>query len=95
MPSDNLKRHMEKHKILEIKTNVKQSSKCSINYERLKKEVIHQQEEFNRKLEIGKNLYDIINENGRVEAALTSVQVEALEIYETHGKNLNLGGIEW
>ena len=48
-----MKRHMEKHKMLEIKTNVKQSSKCSISYERLKKQVIHQQEELNRKLVIG------------------------------------------
>ena len=73
--------------MLEIKTNVKQSSKCSINYERLKKEVIYQQEEFNRKLEIGKNLYDIINEDEIVRAALIRVQVAALEIYETHGKS--------
>ena len=36
-----------------------------------------------------------MNENGIVEAALTRVQVEALEIYETHGKNLNLWEIEW
>ena len=34
-----------------------------------------------------------MNENEIVWAALTRVQVEALEIYETHGKKQNLGVI--
>ena len=47
MRGDNLNRHMEKHKVL-LKAENNHVTKCSNNYETLKKEVIYQNEEFKR-----------------------------------------------
>ena len=59
MPSNNLKRHLEKHKIL-VKAEHNNVSKYSIGKERVKKTLMYQQEEFKRKSELGKNIYEII-----------------------------------
>ena len=83
MRSDVMKRHMEKHNILE-KTEVKQSSKCSINVEEVEKILLYWQEEFERKLELGTIINNYMNKNELARAALSTDELEALGIYETY-----------
>ena len=52
MHSDHLKRHMEKHQILEKAKN-DHVSKFSIDVEEVEKELFNEQQEFKRKLELG------------------------------------------
>ena len=81
MRGDVLKRHMEKHQNEE--TEVKQSSKCSNNAGKVEKTLIKQQEEFSRKLELGKIIKNFIVNNVLERAALTYEQYDALEILST------------
>ena len=62
------------------------TGEIKINKEEVEKTLLYQQEEFKRKLELGKNIYEIINENEIERAALSKDKVEALGIYETHRK---------
>ena len=77
---------MKKHKVLEIKTDVKQSSKCSINEEEVEKRLMYWQEEFERKLELGRIISKYMNKNNIMRAALPKDELEALGIYESHGE---------
>ena len=95
MRGDHLKGHMEKHTILETKNEVNQSLKFSINVEEVEKEIFNEQQDFKRKLELGTIINNYMNKNEIVRAALSTDKLEALEIYETHGKKLNLGEISW
>ena len=89
------RRHMEKHKIL-VQAKNNHVSKCSIDKKKgVEKTLIYWQEEFIQKLEHGKNIYEIINENEIEHAALSKDVLVALRIYDTHGKKLNLGEITW
>ena len=69
MCSDNLKRHMEKHKILEKAKN-NRVAKCSINEEEVEKRLMYWQEEFERKLELGRLINKNISKNSIVSTAL-------------------------
>ena len=60
MRGDNLKRHMEKHRILEKARNshvticsIDKEEVCSIDKEEVEKEMLNEQREFKRKLELG------------------------------------------
>ena len=56
-------------------------------YIALKKKVSAQMEEFDRKMELGRNLNKIMNEGGYNENGLDNDMMEALKTYELHGKN--------
>ena len=94
MRGDNLKRHMEKHKILEKAKN-NHVSICSIDKEEVEKEMFNEQQEFKRKLKLGEIVNNYMKKNEIERAALSAGKLEALEIYQTHGKKLNLGEITW
>ena len=91
MRGDNLKRHMEKHKILEKAKN-NHVSICSIDKEEVEKEMFNEQQEFKRKLELGEIVNNYMNKNEIERAALSKDKVEALGIYETHGKKTKSRG---
>ena len=94
MSSDHLKRHMEKHKTLEKAKN-SHVSICSIDKEEVEKEMLNEQREFKRKLELGEIVNNYMYKNNIMRVALSKGKLEALGIYETHGKKLNLGEISW
>ena len=57
------------------------------NNEELEKKVSAQMEEFDRKMELGRNLNKIMNESGYNENGLDNDMMVALKTYELHGKN--------
>ena len=104
---DHLKIHMKKHEnkpqsIDEAET-VKQTyrssaslGKCtSLNLEELKKNIVSQMNEFDRKIELGRNSKIIINECGFNINGLESDMKEALKTYELYGKNMDMKEIIW
>ena len=103
MRSDHLKRHMKQHvgeirNVDEAETHRSGTSlgKCtSLNFEKLKKNVLCQADEFNRKIELGRQLKIIINEEDLNIHALDSDMKEALKTYELYGKNMDMEEINW
>ena len=63
-------------------------------YIALKNEVYVEMEEFNRKIELGRNLNKIMNEDGLNENGLDNDKKVALKTYELHGKNMDMKDIE-
>ena len=70
------------------------SEKCT-NLEMLEKNVRSYVDEFNRKIEIGRNLKIIINKHGFNTHALPENMKEALKTYELYGKNMDMEEINW
>ena len=70
------------------------SEKC-MNLEVLEKNVWSYVDEFNRKIEIGRNLKLIINKHGFNMHALPENMKEALKTYELYGKNMDMEDIKW
>ena len=64
-------------------------------YIALKNEVYAEMEEFDRKIELGRNLNKIMNEDGLNEKGLDNDKKVALKTYELHGKNMDMKDIEW
>merc|ERR1711954_232416 len=61
----------------------------------LKKKVSAQMDEFDRKMELGRNLNKIMNESGYNENRLNNDMMDALKTYELHGKNMDMKDLEW
>ena len=61
----------------------------------LEKKVIGLNREFNRKIELGRNLKLIVDKYGFNENIFESDMKEALQTYKLHGKNMNVEDIEW
>ena len=59
-------------------------------YIALKKKVSAQMEEFDRKMELGRNLNKIMNESGYNENVLDNDMMDTLKTYELHGKNMDM-----
>ena len=64
-------------------------------YIALKNEVYAEMEEFDRKIELGRNLNKIMNEDGFNENGLDNDKKEALKTYKLYGKNMDMKDIEW
>ena len=72
------------------------SVKCTnIDLEMLEKNVESYVDEFNRKIELGRNLKIIINKRGFNTHALPENMKEALKTYELYGKNMDMEEINW
>ena len=85
-----------KRKIDEDGTNrMEASSEKCMNLEVLEKNVWSYVDEFNRKIEIGRNLKLIINKHGFNTHALPENMKEALKTYELYGKNMDMEDIKW
>ena len=103
MRADNLKRHIKLHEKkplsineAETHTSLTSSVKCTnIDLEMLEKNVESYVDEFNRKIELGRNLKIKINKCGFSMHALPENMKEALKIYEQYGKNMDMEEIDW
>ena len=85
-----------KRKIDEDGTNrMEASSEKCMNLEVLEKNVRSYVDEFNRKIEIGRNLKIIIIKHGFNTHALPENMKEALKTYELYGKNMDMEDIKW
>jgi len=74
----------------------KQKISCSSEkFIGLEKRVIDLNKEFNRKIELGRNLKKIVDKHGFNENIFESDMKEALQTYKLHGKNLDMEDIEW
>ena len=72
------------------------SVKCTnIDLEMLEKNCESYEEEFNRKIELGRNLKIIINKRGFNIHALPHDMKEALKTYRLYGKNMDMEEIDW
>ena len=83
-----------------VKTNEEQGSctdeeQGSCTDEELENEVININKEFNRKIELGRNLNIIMNESGFNENGLRNDMKDALNTYKLYGKNMDMKDIEW
>ena len=71
----------------ETQRSVTSSAKCTnINFEKLKKNVIDEVDEFNRKIELGRQFKIIINGEDLNIHALSANKKDALKAYEHYGK---------
>ena len=77
----------------ETKTSLVKYS--SLNLEMLEKNLESYVDEFNRKIELGRNLKIIINKRGFNIHAFPENMKEALKKYELYGKNMDLEEINW
>ena len=72
------------------------SVKCkNIDLEKLRSQCFAINQEFERKIELGRNLNKIINEEGFNIHAFPGSMKEALETYELYGKNMDMVEINW
>ena len=76
-------------------TNGQKISCSSEKFIGLEKRVIDLNKEFNRKIELGRNLKIIVDKHGFNENIFESDMKEALQTYKLHGKNLDMEDIEW
>ena len=107
MRGDNLKGHMKQHEIKpqsidEAETVIQtyrsgtSLRKCtSLNLEELEKNVIDEVDEFERKIELGRQLKIIINKHDFNINALSGDKKDAMKTYELYGKNMNMKEINW
>ena len=66
-----------------------------ISCKELENRVIAQMEEFERKIELGRKLKIIVNKHNFNVNGLVKDMKDALDIYELHGKNMDMDNIEW
>ena len=67
----------------------------NIDLEKLRSECFAINQEFERKIELGRNLNKIINEEGFNIHAFPESMKEALKTYELYGKNMDMEEIKW
>ena len=65
------------------------------NDKELENRVIAQMEEFEEKIELGRKLKKIVNKYNFNVNGLERGMKDALDIYELHGKNMDMKDIEW
>merc|ERR1711954_587212 len=65
------------------------------NDKELENRVIAQMEEFEQKIELGRKLKIIVNKHNFNVNGLEKDMKDALDIYELHGKNMDMKDIEW
>ena len=78
-----------------IGTNEEQISCNSERFMGLEKILHAKNKEFNRKIELGREVNKIVNKHGVNDASLSINNKEALKTYELHGKNMDMKDIEW
>ena len=72
------------------------SVKCTnIYFEKLENNIITDMNEFNRKIELGRNVKIIINKHGFNSNSLQENMKEALKTYELYGKDMDIKEINW
>ena len=110
MRSDNLQRHMNVHQIkfldeddasfnqLGIISRTPTKRKIEEGYdedlEKLRKSLIRHNDEYNRKIFLGKKLYKILGEGNIQEASLARDMKEALDLYMINAHDMELDDVE-
>ena len=61
----------------------------------MEKKVIGLNKEFNRKIELGRNLKTIVDKHQFNENIFEGDMKDALQTYKLHGKNMDIEDIEW
>ena len=104
MRSDNLKTHMKQHEKKQHQEEVTPPQKkvCEkIEYQSkldvvaLKNEVISEANEYERKLELGRELKKIVLELNVATACLSKEKMEALVLFENRGQVKDVKPVEW
>ena len=91
----------ESHSSVEMKNVDEAETKSSLvkytglNFEKLERNVDYYVDEFNRKIELGRNLKIIINEKNVNTHALPQNMKDALHTYELYGKKMDMQEINW
>ena len=67
----------------------------SLNFEKLEKNALYHADEFEIKIELGRQLKIIINKHGLNIHAFPENMKEALKTYELYCKNMNMEEINW
>ena len=79
----------------EAKTKASLVKYTGLNFEKLERNVECEVDEFNRKIELGRNLKIIINEENVNTHALPQNMKDALHTYELYGKKMDMQEINW
>ena len=88
--------HEIKQQSIDTHRNVTSSVKCAnLNLEKLERECFAHVDEFERKIELGRNLKILINKHDFNINAFPENKKEALKTYELYGKNTNMEEINW
>ena len=103
MRGDNLGRHMKKHggkagnedNVVTNGQGTTLGNSIRDNEKQLENMIIAQMKEFERKIELGRQLKTIVNRHNFNVNGLQRDMKEALDIYELHGKNMETKEIEW
>merc|ERR1711954_591938 len=95
MRSNNMERHMKRHKGKPRNEDNVVTNGQKISCKELENRVIAQMEEFERKIELGRKLKIIVNKHNFNVNGLVKDIKDALDIYELHGKNMDMDNIEW
>ena len=66
-----------------------------LNFEKLERNALCEVDEFNRKIDIGRQLKIIVNKHGLNIEAFSRDKKDALKTYELYGKNMDMEEINW
>ena len=98
MTSNNLKRHMKKHEKKTCSIDVlteKIEYNSTIDNVALKNSITREYNEYNRKLELGREIKQIVQELNAPTACLSKDKKEALELFENRGQVKEIKAVEW
>ena len=98
MRSDNLKRHMKTHEKKQCSiddVNEKIEYNSNVNVVALKNKIVWGVIEYQRKLELGREIKEIVHELNAPIASLDKADMEALELFENRGQVKEIEAVEW
>ena len=86
---------LEMKNVDEAETGGSSMKYTGLNFEKLERNVECEVDEFNRKIELGRNLKIILNKRRFNIHALPNNMKDALKTYELYGKNMEMEEINW
>ena len=98
MRSDTLKRHMKTHEKKQCSiddVNEKIEYNSNVNVVALKNKIVRGVIEYQRKLELGREIKEIVHELNAPTASLDKADMEALELFENRGQVKEIEAVEW
>ena len=98
MRSDNLERHMKTHEKKPCSMDVvneKIEYNSNVDVVALKNKIVRGVNEYQRKLELGREIKEIVHELNAPTASLDKADMEALELFENRGQVKEIEAVEW
>ena len=95
MRSDTLKRHMKTHEKKTCSIDVVTEYNSNVNVVALKNKIVRGVIEYQRKLELGREIKEIVHELNAPIASLDKADMEALELFENRGQVKEIEAVEW